>query len=107
MKIVSIHFVHFVGKTGLPNSNFENQGFFVKYQEFFRRIFALNQEKNQEYFLLKVNSHLMVLSHKKPFFTNRHIDRVSNKSNAQNFSCGLIKILDKLLMKYSCECLTV
>ena len=36
--------------SGLPNSNFRNQGIFVKNQEFFSRIFFLNQEKNQECF---------------------------------------------------------
>jgi hypothetical protein len=39
-----------VYRAGLPNQNFENQEFEKKNQESFRRIFSLNQEKNQEIF---------------------------------------------------------
>jgi hypothetical protein len=37
-------------ESGLPNPNLRNQGFSKKNQEFIRRNFLLNQEKNQEDF---------------------------------------------------------
>jgi hypothetical protein len=43
--------------SGLPNSNFRNQDFVKKNQEFIRRFFSSNQEENQEYFFRKPESH--------------------------------------------------
>jgi hypothetical protein len=77
--------------SGLPNPNLRNQEFFVKNQQFIRRFFLENQEKNQALFFQRIRKPSGDIFKKSEGISESFLNQAKQESIRQ-FSLGEAKL---------------